>query len=154
MAIQAGYYSFLGMAMFGACRHPVSKIFHIFMIVSIRTAGMCNRHHWRTRITLLLSGLVVANSCAGLSAFRVPQKKSSVVYNAMDPDHFQLIKPRECNCHRGSGTVIMTGRISPLKDKDFTTYFEAARQSKCARVTEDVGSLSLLVQVMIMIVKF
>ena len=104
---------------------PVSKVFHILLIVSIRAAGMFNRHHWRTRITMLLSDLVVANSCAGLSAFRAPQKKSSVVYNAMDPDRLQLIK-RESNVHSGITTVIMTGRISTLKD--FTTYFEAARR--------------------------
>ena len=106
---------------------PVSKIFHIFLIVSIRTASMGNRHHWRTRVTLLLSDLVVANSCAGLPAFRVPQKKSSVVYNAMDPDRLQLIK-RDSNVDSGITRVIMTGRISPLKEKDFTTYFEAARR--------------------------
>jgi glycosyltransferase involved in cell wall biosynthesis len=104
---------------------PVSKILHIFLIVSIRNAVMSSRHHWRTRITMLLSDRVVANSCAGLSAFRAPLKKSSVVYNAMDPDRLQLTK-RESNVHSGITTVIMTGRISPFKD--FDTYFEAARR--------------------------
>ena len=101
---------------------PLSKIFHIRLIVSIRNAVEPN---WRTRITMSLSDLVVANSYAGLSAFRAAQKKSNVVYNAIDPDRLQLIK-RESNVHNGIMTVVMTGRISPFKD--FSTYFEAARR--------------------------
>jgi glycosyltransferase involved in cell wall biosynthesis len=103
---------------------PVSKIFHIFFIVSIRDAIMSS-HHWRTRVTMFLSDLVVANSYAGLSAYRVSQKKSSVVYSAMDPDRLQLIKQGQ-NVRNGITTVIMTGRISARKD--FSTYFEAARR--------------------------
>jgi glycosyltransferase involved in cell wall biosynthesis len=109
---------------------PLSKILHILLIVSIRDAGMSTRHQmarsraW-TRITMSLSDLVVANSYAGGFAFRAPQKKTSVVYNAMDPDRLQLIKqgPKVCN---GVTTVVMTGRISQFKD--FFTYFEAARR--------------------------
>jgi glycosyltransferase involved in cell wall biosynthesis len=104
---------------------PVCKIFHIFLIVSIRNAGMSHRRRWRTRIAMLLSDLVVANSYAGLSAFRAPKRKSVVVYNAMDPDRLQLIR-RESNTPTGITTVIMTARISPFKD--FITYFEAARR--------------------------
>ena len=104
---------------------PVSKIFHILLIVSIRDASKSHRHPWRTRITMSLSDLVVANSYAGVFAFRAPQKKSRVVYNAMDPDRLQLIKQGP-NVRNGITTVIMTGRISQFKD--FFTYFEAARR--------------------------
>jgi len=74
---------------------------------------------------MFLSNRIVANSYAGLSAFRAPQKKSSVVYNAIDPDRVRIIH-RRSNVHESITTVIMTARISPLKD--FYSYFEAARR--------------------------
>ena len=74
---------------------------------------------------MLLSDLVVANSCAGLSAFRHPEKRAVLFTMQWITDRLQLIK-RKYNVHSGITTVIMTGRISPLKD--FTTYFEAARR--------------------------
>ena len=105
---------------------PLCKVLGIaFIDGSIRKGGISNRHYWRTRITLSLSDLIVANSYAGLLAFRTPLEKSSVVYNAMDPERLKVLGQKS-NIKKDITTVVMTGRISPLKD--FSSFFEAARR--------------------------
>jgi glycosyltransferase involved in cell wall biosynthesis len=105
---------------------PLCKALHIRLIDgSIRIGGGSIRHLWRTRITFALSDHVVANSYAGLSAYPIPKQKSSIVYNAIDPDRFRVLKQR-ANIRKNVTTVIMTARISPFKD--FYSFFEAARR--------------------------
>lgn len=105
---------------------PVCKILRILLIDgSIRIGGLPSHHFWRTRITLSLSDHIIANSHAGISAHRVAFEKSSVVYNALDPERLDLLKPRS-RSQNSTTTVIMTGRISPFKD--FPLFFEAARR--------------------------
>jgi glycosyltransferase involved in cell wall biosynthesis len=103
---------------------PLCKILRIRMIDgSIRIAGT-NRHRLRRKITFALADHIVANSFAGLAAFQAPAKKSSVIYNAMDPERLKLLAHKELSPNE-STTVVMAARISPFKD--FTTFFEAAR---------------------------
>lgn len=105
---------------------PICKPLRILLIDgSIRIGGAASRYYWRTRITLSLSDHIVANSFAGLSAYQVPVEKSSVVYNAFDPDRLELLKQKS-NIQKDMMIVIMTGRISPFKD--FPSFFEAARR--------------------------
>ena len=103
---------------------PLCKVFRILLIDgSIRSANLSTRP-WRRKITFSLSDHIVANSYAGLSTSQAPAEKSSVVYNAMDPDRLEKIKHKS-NLQKDITTVIMTGRISPVKD--FSTFFQAAR---------------------------
>ena len=105
---------------------PLCKVLRIYLIDgTIRNAGSLNRRYWRTKITFLLSDHIVANSYAGLSAYQIPAEKSSVVYNAIDPDRLVLLKQKS-NIQKDIITVIMTGRISSVKD--FPSFFEAARR--------------------------
>lgn len=105
---------------------PICKVLSILSIDgTIRIGSTSKRHYWRNRITRLLSDHIVANSVAGLSANQIPVEKSSVVYNAIDPDRLELLKQRS-NRQKDFTTVIMTGRISSVKD--FPSFFEAARR--------------------------
>jgi glycosyltransferase involved in cell wall biosynthesis len=105
---------------------PLCKALHILLIDgSIRIGGGPIRHPWRTRITFALSDHIVANNNAGLSAYPIPKQKSSVIYNAIDPDRLRVLK-QTTNIRRNVTTVIMTARISPFKD--FNSFFEAARR--------------------------
>jgi glycosyltransferase involved in cell wall biosynthesis len=104
---------------------PICRVLPIFFIDgSIRIAGT-TRHYWRRRITFSLSDHIVANSHAGLSAFQAPAMKSSVVYNAIDPDRLRPAKQKPY-VYKDTTTVIMAARISRFKD--FPSYFEAARR--------------------------
>jgi hypothetical protein len=94
---------------------PFCKAFRILLIDgSIRIGAAASRHRWRTRITFSLSDHIVANSYAGLAAHQIPAEKGSVVYNAIDPDRLESLKQKS-NVQKGITTVIMTGRISPLR---------------------------------------
>lgn len=105
---------------------PICKVLNILLIDgTIRIGSLSKRHYWRNRVMRFLSDHVVANSVAGLSANQIPNKKSSVVYNAIDPDRLGLLK-QNSNRQRDTTTVIMTGRISSVKD--FPSFFEAARR--------------------------
>lgn len=105
---------------------PICKVLRTFLIDgTIRSGGVYTRYYWRTKITFLLSDYIVANSFAGLSANQIPIEKSSVVYNALDPDRLEFIEPK-LNRQNSTKRVIMTGRIST--DKDFPSFFEAARR--------------------------
>ncbi|KAF0207711.1 MAG: glycosyl [Actinobacteria bacterium] len=75
--------------------------------------------------SLLLSraSLVVANSQAGLDAFRVTKARGRVVHNGFDPARMDLCAPDGAKPERF--TVAMTGRMS--RDKDFRCLLSAAR---------------------------
>jgi glycosyltransferase involved in cell wall biosynthesis len=103
---------------------PICKILHIILIDgSIRIAGS-TRYYWRRRITFSLSDHIIANSYAGLSGFQVNGAKSSVIYNAIDPQRLTILQKKSSN-HNEVTKVVMTGRISPFKD--FSSFFKAAR---------------------------
>jgi glycosyltransferase involved in cell wall biosynthesis len=104
---------------------PLCRILRITLIDgTIRMGGGDKRYYWRMRTAFWLSDHIIANSYAGLSEYHAPLKKSSVIYNGMDPDRLKLIKQRPHE--RGNAVkVIMTGRISP--QKDFSSFFDAAR---------------------------
>jgi glycosyltransferase involved in cell wall biosynthesis len=104
---------------------PICKVFHILMIDGSIRIARSNRYRLRSSITFSLSDHIVSNSHAGLSAFKAPVEKSSVIYNALDPDRLELLK-QKLNVQEDITTVIMAARISPFKD--FPSFFEAARR--------------------------
>lgn len=105
---------------------PICKASGVKMVDgSIRGATYITRHQLRTKLSFFLADHVVSNSLAGLATFQISAQKSSVVYNAFDPDRLKLVEG-EKNILRDVTTVVMTGRISPMKD--FPSFFEAARR--------------------------
>jgi glycosyltransferase involved in cell wall biosynthesis len=72
--------------------------------------------------------LVVANSSAGLSAWRVGPAKGRVVYNAFDDRRLRGASPGPSSRPSASGrfTVVMAARMDP--PKDYVTVIRAARR--------------------------
>ncbi len=83
---------------------------------SIRDAGVDKGINYKAkRLLLNHADAVVANSKAGLEAYRV---KGNVVYNAINPKRFAARSP-----HEGLN-MVMTANFSPYKD--YQTFLEAA----------------------------
>jgi glycosyltransferase involved in cell wall biosynthesis len=105
---------------------PLCKILKIKIVDgTIRSGSVSSRHRTRTRLTFLLSDIIIANSQAGLSSFRLSSDKGKVIYNGFDPERLSLIAsyPKQKNNWL---TVVMAARISIAKD--FGTFIEAARK--------------------------
>ncbi len=80
---------------------------------------------WYDPLTLGLRGAdrVISNSLAGLRAWRISERRGRVVYNGFDPARLCLCKPGDRPL--APFTVVMTGRLAPVKD--FSTVVRAAR---------------------------
>jgi glycosyltransferase involved in cell wall biosynthesis len=107
-----------------AAAAPFCKLLRIPWIDgSIRVGWVAREHVMRARCALALADRVIANSEAGLKAWRVPSSKGRVVYNGVDPDRRASVTAS----HPTSGpyTAVMAARMSPVKD--FASFIEAAR---------------------------
>ena len=73
------------------------------------------------------ANLVVANSCAGLEAWRIGPKKGRVVHNAFDSGRLCATRSEDTltSATAERFTVVMTSRMAP--PKDFLTVIRAAR---------------------------
>ncbi len=89
--------------------------------------GSIPREFGRPRRSIMRwADMVVANSRAGLDAWRVPPAKGRVIYNAFDDARLSTAPSRRPSPRAdGPCTVVMAARIAP--PKDFTTLLEAAR---------------------------
>ncbi len=76
------------------------------------------------RLGQRLADAVVANSAAGLDAFRVPRTRGWVIPNGVDP---VMLARTEGSSSRPKtpGKVIMSARMAP--EKDYATFIQAAR---------------------------
>jgi glycosyltransferase involved in cell wall biosynthesis len=91
---------------------------------SIRVGWIGREHALRARFALALADRVIANSRAGLEAWKIPPTRGRVVYNGIDPERLsEAERPREV--HGEPFTVVMAARMSPVKD--FASFLEAAR---------------------------
>jgi len=90
---------------------------------AIRSAIVTRGRLWPPRYTLAVARLIVANSHAGLEAWRVGPRKGRVVYNAFDHRRLAALPARTPGA--GSFTVVMTGRMS--SQKDYQTVVATAR---------------------------
>jgi glycosyltransferase involved in cell wall biosynthesis len=81
--------------------------------------GLANRlsMHWAER--------VIANSRAGLRAYRLTPARGRVVYNGFDPARLPLCAAASPD-PAGPFTAVMTGRMVP--EKDYRTFLAAARE--------------------------
>jgi glycosyltransferase involved in cell wall biosynthesis len=87
-----------------------------------------NRQPYRGRImkwSLRWADRVIANSQAGLQAFKVDPKRGRVVHNGFDLQRLEMSEQKH-NLRNSKFTVVMVGRMVP--EKDFPSYFEAARK--------------------------
>jgi glycosyltransferase involved in cell wall biosynthesis len=72
------------------------------------------------------AALVVANSSAGLAAWRMDNEKGRVIYNAFEGDRLLAVSSRRPAARDGDPvTVVMAARMAP--PKDYATVIRAAR---------------------------
>lgn len=93
---------------------------------SIRT-GSVPRSFGRPRRGIMhFATLVVANSSAGLAAWRIRSDKGRVIYNAFDGERLLAVSSRRTAVRGGDPfTVVMAARMAP--PKDYATVIRAAR---------------------------
>lgn len=103
---------------------PICKMKHIPLINgTIRSGTKQLRRALLRQIGITLADGVIANSMAGLHAWKVPPEKSQVIYNGFDPERLKLIELKSDHCKRAF-TVGMVGRMSC--DKDFAAFISSA----------------------------
>lgn len=102
------------------------------MIVRFSFSNLINR------INFIFSKVILANSEAGLKAYRPPQKKSRVIYNGINLKRFSDLPPKE-RVRQKYGiktpfTVVMVASFSPNKDHDL--FYQLA--SRVTRLRDDI----------------
>lgn len=94
-----------------------------FVDGSIRVGWVTKKHVFRARLSLAMADCVIANSFAGLNAWRIPKRKGRVIYNGIDTDRFRFTEKKN---HRDDYfTVLMVGRMEAAKD--FDSFVNSAR---------------------------
>ena len=80
------------------------------------------------KITFIFSDKIIANSYAGIKAYKVPKEKSSVIYNGFDFDRVNSLKKEELvRKSFNIKTNYIVGMVASFsKTKDYKTYIEAA----------------------------
>jgi len=108
-----------------------------FVNGTIRSGALEPDHTCVKRVGMALSTLVVANSRAGLDAWRIGRHKGVVVRNGFDTGRFDRLEgtgagrapyaavPPPGEEPPGGFTVVMTGRMAPVKH--YSLVIEAAR---------------------------
>lgn len=95
-----------------------------FIDGTIRTGGLLLRRALGRLFGMLWARRVIANSQAGLNAWKVSPKKGRVVYNGFDPERLTLCDAT-CEKPESPFIVIMVGRMHP--EKDYETFIDAIR---------------------------
>ena len=82
------------------------------------------------KLSFPFSDKILANSYAGLRAYNAPKNKSSVIYNGFDFNRInELGDPSLIKIKYNIKTKYIVGMASSFMDrKDYTTYFEAAKE--------------------------
>ncbi|OGU82897.1 MAG: hypothetical protein A2499_03200 [Stygiobacter sp. RIFOXYC12_FULL_38_8] len=95
------------------------------------------------KINYFFSDLIVANSIAGLNAFKTPPKKSKVVYNGFVFDRIQNIaEPKIIKEKLNIDTKYCVGMVAAFHEtKDYKTFVEAA--IKLLRIRNDITILGI-----------
>ena len=88
-----------------------------------------HKYFFLKKMNFLLSTKIVANSQAGLDAFKVPKSKAVLIYNGFDESRIKKITSpdllREKHNINEKIIVIMAARFSD--HKDYNTYLDAAK---------------------------
>lgn len=104
---------------------PACSLMGIPLVESIRSGAVMPHGRLRRAIARRFAEVVIANSCAGLAAHRVPKEKAAVVYNGFDPERLMLARSLPRPAEASPFRVVMVARVSP--HKDFAAFIEAAR---------------------------
>lgn len=101
------------------------------MVTNVPMNRKILNHHWlRARLTFPLSKVIVSNSQAGLRAYGVPGHKGIVIYNGFDFSRLEGLKETGVvRAELGITTRYVVGMVASFcKQKDYPTYYSAARQ--------------------------
>lgn len=102
------------------------KLVNGMIIDSPCQQNIFNKHWLRAKLTFPFSDLIVANSDAGLKAYRAPVKKSVIIYNGFNFQRTNNLLPREAVRDQlgvNQGNVI--GMVATYADnKDYDTFSE------------------------------
>jgi len=82
------------------------------------------------RLTFPFSDKIIANTFAGIEAYKAPKKKSLVIYNGFDPKRIEDIESSNLIRKKfGINTRYVIGMVATFSDKkDFLTYIQAANK--------------------------
>jgi glycosyltransferase involved in cell wall biosynthesis len=122
-------------SMCSVCAAPLAKLRGAKFLDGFVRAAADNRDfrdpdYFRSRFTLPLTDLVVANSRAGLAAYAIPARKGMCIHNGFDPARIgQLAAPETVRQLLGITTPHVVGMVASFsRFKDYDTYFEAAQR--------------------------
>ncbi len=114
---------------------PLSVYFHIKLVNGMITNADPHvrpfTKAWvRSRLTFPFSDAIVANSQAGLRAYRAPSRRSAAIVNGFDAQRSRNIRPAEAvRKELGITTGHVVGMVGSFHQrKDYETFFEAARR--------------------------
>ncbi len=114
---------------------PIAKMLNIKLVNSMITDSSYRnsifRKGWmRTKITFPLSDVIVANSLAGLGAYRAPKRKSVCIYNGFDPKRIgNLIPSEDVRKKFNIQTPVVVGMVASFTErKDYKTYLYSAQK--------------------------
>ncbi|HEY3777191.1 MAG TPA: glycosyltransferase [Rhizomicrobium sp.] len=119
---------------------PLAKVAGAAFVDGFVRAAAANRDfrdpdYFRSRFTLPLTSIVVANSSAGLSAYQIPRRKGVCIHNGFDWSRIKNIDApdmvRRTLDIETPHIVGMVATFSPLKDYD--TFFAAAERLCASR---------------------
>ncbi|MEO9146707.1 MAG: glycosyltransferase [Ginsengibacter sp.] len=113
---------------------PACKLLKINLIngMVIDTPTKCNifNKYWlRAKLTFPFSNIIIGNSKAGLTAYKAPINKSSLIYNGFNFQRTNnLIKEEIIRKELKINTRFVIGMVATFSTyKDYKTYFEAAQ---------------------------
>ena len=93
--------------------------------------NLLDRLYLRTKLTIPFSKVILANTKAGLKAYKVPVSKGVCIYNGIDLTRFRNLKPAEqVECEllgRKKGDSYIGAMVGAFEDrKDYDTLIRAA----------------------------
>ena len=111
---------------------PLAKLLGIrFINHTIQNApariGFLSRVWLRSRLTFPFSDVVLANSRAGLKAYRAPARKSAYIHNGFDLERIQQLQdPQTLRRELGITTSRVVGMVGKfISKKDYPTFIRA-----------------------------
>ncbi|MGA2408193.1 MAG: glycosyltransferase [Bacteroidales bacterium] len=114
---------------------PACRLLHIKLINGMVfdapfKQNILNKYWLRAKLTFPFSDIIVANSRAGLSAYRAPENKSVVIYNGFDFARTEnLLSEDSIKKQISTDSNFIIGMVASYsqKYKDYPTYFKAAQ---------------------------
>lgn len=131
-----------------ACLHfgQIAKIFRIpFLNSSISAAPsrmpIYSKRFWSTALTYPFSDIILANSKAGLTSYRVPAEKGKVIHNGLDLERLKnLDSTSEIREKYNIKTKYLIGMVASFSDfKDYHAFNEVAE--KIFKIRKDITFL-------------